>query len=141
MWELELGSGNNRDVNIASTGVTLSVNSTGQPRLQMIQLSGNALSASQEVQFPSTSGTDAVKYNSIHGMVDTDQSGTLNVQCSDDGVSFTTTDTLSVTGGTPAKYNYPLYGRYVRVDYVNGATAQTTFVLSAYLSQASAPNE
>jgi len=82
-----------------------------------------------------TSATfDALLYRRITGKVFADQDGTLNLQHSDDGTTWDTLTNMSVTANTPVKYDEPIYCRYVRVNYVNGAVAQTTFRLSGYLS-------
>ena len=77
---------------------------------------------------------DGSQYRRITGKVFSDQSGTLNLQHSDDGTTWDTLTTVAVTGGTATKYDEPLYAKYVRLNYVNGATPQTAFRLSAYLS-------
>lgn len=82
-----------------------------------------------------TSATfDGLLYRRITGKVFADQAGTLNLQHSDDGITWDTLTTINVTASTPAKFDEPIYCRYVRANYVNGATAQTVFRLSAYLS-------
>jgi len=58
-----------------------------------------------------------------------DQSGTLYVDFTDDQVNFKTVS-AGLTGGADATITSRIYGRYHRVRYVNGATAQTRFTLS-----------
>lgn len=82
-----------------------------------------------------TSATfDGILYRRITGRVFADQAGTLNLQHSDDGTTWDTLTSISVSANEPAKFDELIYCRYVRVNYVNGATAQTVFRLSGYLS-------
>jgi hypothetical protein len=76
---------------------------------------------------------DGLNYRRITGRVYADQSGTLQIQHSDDGVTWDTLSSISVPGGTPTKFDEPLYCRYVQVKYVNGSTAQGAFRISGYL--------
>ena len=62
-------------------------------------------------------------------MVNTDADGTLKIQHSIDGSEVDYEDSISITGGTPAKDIVIIGGDYVRVVYENGASAQTKFRL------------
>lgn len=70
-------------------------------------------------------------YTAITGSVFSDQTGTLNVDQSGDGVNLDTTTSVAYTGGatTNNSYNVALTLPWVRLRYVNGATPQTTFRL------------
>jgi hypothetical protein len=59
-----------------------------------------------------------------------DQSGTLNIEFSNDNSNVDAVQTINYTGNT-RPYIQPIArcARYVRVRYVNGSTAQTTFRL------------
>jgi hypothetical protein len=70
------------------------------------------------------------QYNHVRGLVSSDQGGTLAILQSDDNVSFVTTNTITVTGGTPSKFDEICYANYVKLLYTNGATIQTSFYLS-----------
>lgn len=71
---------------------------------------------------------------------DADQAGTLNVQQSMDGVTWYTTDTASVSASTPKIIESTWTLNYVRVQYVNGATAQGAFLLTSQLVVEGADN-
>jgi hypothetical protein len=63
-------------------------------------------------------------------MVDTDQDGTLYVECSaDDGATWPLASKYTVTGGTSLPVTEPLFGTHYRVRYVNGGTDQTRMKL------------
>jgi len=62
-----------------------------------------------------------------------DQSGTIYIDYSPDGTNVDSSESISYTGGsTPAITPIEVKGRYARIRYVNGATAQTTFRLYAW---------
>ncbi len=69
---------------------------------------------------------------SIAVRVDSDQSGSLALEGSDDGTTWDTVSTTVVTGGTVAEATLAPYGGIMRFVYTNGATGQATFRLSAY---------
>lgn len=51
--------------------------------------------------------------------------GGLKVQYSNDGSTVDFSWDISTTANVPKSYKIPIYGKYFRVLYVNGATAQT----------------
>ena len=55
--------------------------------------------------------------------------GTLNIEQSTDGTTWWRTHTLAMTANTAAVIDAPVVGRYVRAQYVNSATATTSFRL------------
>ncbi|WP_138752763.1 hypothetical protein [Paenibacillus sinopodophylli] len=71
-------------------------------------------------------------YNQIRGLVSANQSGTISLQESFDGVTWYQSNTAAVTGGTPAAFRFYCHAYYARIVYVNGATAQGSFDLQAY---------
>ena len=73
-------------------------------------------------------------FNWLTGLVRADQTGTLNIQQSDDGVNWYATDSLAIGANTNVKIMLDIILRHVRFNYVNGATAQTSFKLSAYVT-------
>ncbi|MEK5469337.1 hypothetical protein MKY64_30500 [Paenibacillus sp. FSL R7-0210] len=75
---------------------------------------------------------ETAAWNSMRGKVVSNQTGTLNLQQSDDGTTWDTLTTVSVSASTPVKFNEPCCAAYFRVQYVNGATAATVFRLSIY---------
>lgn len=89
---------------------------------------------------------DGMSNIDISGIVSASHDGKLIIQESDDQiewfithsqeVSASTSETISsVSYNKATTFKESLSSRYVRVVYVNGATAQTKFVLSAYLSK------
>ena len=68
----------------------------------------------------------------ICGLVYSDKGGTLYVEQSGDGLSWDVIDTISITGGTGAKFSYEKVAQHARVRYVNGGTDQTVFRLYFY---------
>lgn len=94
-------------------------------------LTTTVLAASGTYTSPSING---IQYRRLTGKVYTDQAGTLDLQHSDDGSTWDNLTSISVAAATPTKFDEPIYAQYVRVVYTNGATAQTAFRLSGYLS-------
>ena len=117
-------------VNISDTDISLPIDKQVIYRTQVLTMT-TPLDASASY---TSQSFDAITFRRITGRVYADQSGTLELQHSDDGTTWDTLTSVSVTAGTAAKFDEPIYLRYVRVRYTNGATAQTTFRLSAYLS-------
>lgn len=63
-----------------------------------------------------------------------DQAGTFRIEMSVDGSTWrrATPDT-AVSANTPVTLIAPVVTRYLRVVYVNGATAQTAFLIASRL--------
>lgn len=73
---------------------------------------------------------DAVR---ITGTAFADQAGTLNVdQSSDEGQSWDFTSTFAVGAAAGVGYSVEMLTGTWRIRYVNGATPQTVFRLSAF---------
>jgi len=72
---------------------------------------------------------DVSTKSSLVYLVNTDTDGTLKIQHSIDGEEVDYEDTISITGGTPAKDAVAIGGDFVKIIYENGATAQTRFRL------------
>jgi streptogramin lyase len=112
---------------------------------QLVTLTTTALGAAAVFTGPSV---DCIQAARMTGMVYADVAGTLDVQVSDDGTTWYTvsqrvTDTveaaaasgpIEVAAGAVVTYNLPCTGRYKRLRYTNGAGAQASFRLSAYLA-------
>lgn len=77
---------------------------------------------------------DGINFRRITGRVNADQLGTLNIDHSDDAVTWDSVAPISVAVSTPQGFDIPIYARYVRLRYVNGATLQGVFRLSGYLA-------
>lgn len=74
--------------------------------------------------------------DNISGMVFADQAGTVYIEQSADGVNWDISTSYPVTANNGKGFNEPLYGPYVRIRYVNGATAQGTFRLYSRFTSA-----
>lgn len=81
-----------------------------------------------------TSGTIRTEdVNHVRGKVFSDQTGTLALQQSDDGTTWDTLTTLTITASTAQKFDEICYTNFMRLVFTNtGASTQTTFRLSAY---------
>lgn len=76
---------------------------------------------------------DVRAYRGMTGRAFADQAGTLYIEHSDDGTAWDVSNTIAVSASTPVFFDLPMYLYYARVRFVNGATAQTTFRLDAWL--------
>jgi len=83
-----------------------------------------------------TGTLDAGREDNIVGLVFSDQSGTLFIEQSVNGTNWDLSESIAVTGGAGQGYSKTVYAPYIRVRYVNGATPQTVFRLSARFSSA-----
>ena len=63
-----------------------------------------------------------------------DQTGTANVQCSNDGTTWRTIATAAIAVSTPLLLTVPVMTRYHRVQLVNGATLQTAVMVNSSYS-------
>jgi len=72
-------------------------------------------------------------FSRITGSVFADQPGTLNVQQSPNGTNWDVVSSFSVSANTGLGFSVELVCPYVRINYVNGATAQTVFRLYSFL--------
>ena len=72
-------------------------------------------------------------YSRVVGTVFADQAGTLNIDWSSDGQNVDYTDTVAVSASTKTKFSLEVVAPYASVRYVNGASAQGTFRLYAWL--------
>src|SRR4051794_17050593 len=79
----------------------------------------------------------AGREDQVVGIVFSDQGGTLNIEHSVDGTNWDVNDApITVAGGTGQAFVRTVYGPFLRLRYVNGATPQTVFRLSARFSSA-----
>jgi hypothetical protein len=78
----------------------------------------------------------AGREDSIVGMVFADQVGTLHIEQSMNGTNWDIDTTYAVTASDGKGFSEAIYAPFVRVRYVNGATPQGAFRLSARLSSA-----
>lgn len=72
------------------------------------------------------------RYSKFNAMAFADQAGTLRIECSNDNTTWRriTADT-AVAANTSVILTVPVMTRYYRVVYINGATAQTAFMLNS----------
>lgn len=72
----------------------------------------------------------------IVGMVFSDQSGNIFIEQSMNNVNWDLSTTYAITGGDGKGFKEDVFAPYVRIRYVNGATPQTVFRLTARFSSA-----
>jgi hypothetical protein len=72
----------------------------------------------------------------VVGMVFADQAGNIYIEQSMDGINWDLSTTYAVAANDGKGFKEELFGPYVRVRYVNGATPQTAFRMTARLSSA-----
>jgi hypothetical protein len=77
---------------------------------------------------------DGINYTWLTGMTTSNQAGTLYIQQSDDGTNWYTLDSIATTANNNFPFSVDVRLRYIRLMYTNGATAQTSFKLSAYVT-------
>lgn len=102
----------------------------------------NAVLAANGEYVSPTMVTD--RADSISGMVFSDQGGTIFIEQSFDPLAVTSptsakwdlSTSYAVTANTGRGFSEALYGPYVRVRYVNGATGQTAFRLFSRFTSA-----
>jgi hypothetical protein len=107
-----------------------------------IVVNGSLVPVNNQLAFSDTPLGDAVAYTSgiftndnlgsISVRVDSDQSGSLALEASDDGTHWDTVSTTAVTGATVSEVTLAPYGGVMRLVYTNGSTPQTSFRFSAY---------
>jgi hypothetical protein len=68
-------------------------------------------------------------FSKFRVFVNVDQPGTLNLQASVDNSTWYSPLSAPILANTPTIYEALIATRYVRVNYVNGATLQTVFAL------------
>lgn len=117
-------------IQLRGSDVTLPVDKQTILRSQAF-ITTTALGADTPYTSPSI---DGLQYKRLTGKVFADQAGTLEIQHSDDGTTWDTLTSISVAASTPLSFDESIYTRYIRVNYINGITAQTVFRLSGYLS-------
>jgi hypothetical protein len=76
---------------------------------------------------------DALIYKYINISVFADQPGTLYIDQSPDGRNWDASESISVSANAGQAISREIVARYVRVRYVNGATAQSVFRLYVWL--------
>lgn len=75
------------------------------------------------------------RYSSFNAFSFSDQAGVLRIECSNDNVTWRRmTADVAAAANTPVILSVPVMTRYHRVVYVNGATAQTAFILNTSLT-------
>lgn len=78
-----------------------------------------------------TDGADKVV-----GIVFADVDGTIHIEQSADGVNWDVDNEVAVTGDTGITFSQELFAPYVQIRFVNGASDQAEFRLSAHYSSA-----
>jgi hypothetical protein len=77
---------------------------------------------------------DAINYKTFNFSVLSDQAGSFLRQHSDDGITWVSEASTSVTANTFNAAGSVILRKFFRVVYTNGATTQTSFNMSLYLS-------
>lgn len=72
----------------------------------------------------------------VVGLIFTDQAGTLHIEQSTNGTNWDLDETIAVVASTGQGFSKVVYAPFVRVRFVNGATPNTIFRISARLSSA-----
>jgi hypothetical protein len=72
----------------------------------------------------------------VVGMVFADQAGNIFIEQSMDGTNWDLSTTYAVSANDGKGFKEEIFAPYVRVRYVNGATPQTVFRLTARFSSA-----
>lgn len=67
------------------------------------------------------------RHDTVQGVAFSDQSGTLVIEQSLNGVNWDFASSISVTGGTGKDFSVALFAPFWRVKYTNGATPQNSF--------------
>ena len=79
----------------------------------------------------------AHRYAAFNAYSFSDQAGVLRIECSNDNVTWRRmTADVAAAANTPVILSVPVMTRYHRAVYVNGATAQTAFILNTSLTAA-----
>lgn len=70
----------------------------------------------------------------VVGMIYADQAGEIFIEQSMDGTNWDLSTNYGILAGDGKGFKEDVFGPYVRVRYVNGATPQTVFRLTARFS-------
>jgi hypothetical protein len=114
------------DFSTSGLNITNNLNSASTLYSTTTPLSANASVSSVFIDLEQTSRT----FNWIFVTVFANQNGTLYIEFSNDNTNADAVQTISYTANT-TPYIQPIMrsGRYLRIRYVNGGTAQTVFRL------------
>lgn len=77
---------------------------------------------------------DAISYKACIGYAYSDVAGSYIVQHSDDGLTWTSSSQNATSASTLATVAFAVSARYIRYIFTNGASPQTIFRFSMYLS-------
>lgn len=72
----------------------------------------------------------------VVGMVFADQAGTLHIEQSMDGTNWDIDTSYTIAANDGKGFKEDIFAPYVRVRFVNGATPQTAFRITARFSSA-----
>ncbi|WP_413460223.1 hypothetical protein [Herbaspirillum huttiense] len=70
------------------------------------------------------------KFSQFNAFAFADQAGTLNIQVSNDNVTWRVAKSIAVAANVAQILSIPVMTRYHRAQFVNGATANTAFMLN-----------
>jgi hypothetical protein len=113
---------------------TITTDTTGHVIIANERTSGPSTTTALGASGTYTSSSVSTQgFSRITGSVFADQPGTLNVQQSPDGTNWDVVSSFSVSANAGTGFSVELVCSYVRLNYVNGATAQTVFRLYSFL--------
>jgi hypothetical protein len=76
---------------------------------------------------------DGLAFSKLSGIVFADQAGELQVEESLDGYDWIQTSKQTITASAGKAFSYDINSRFIRLIFVNGATANTTFKINGFL--------
>ncbi|MEM4846445.1 MAG: hypothetical protein QW794_01640 [Thermosphaera sp.] len=112
-------------VDIQASAINVPINIVLKQR-ELVASTTTALAANASW---SSGPIDMLNHSKLYVTVFADQAGTLYIDQSPDGSNWDVTESISVSANTGVAVVREIAGRYARVRYVNGATAQTVFRL------------
>lgn len=133
--EITAGRGQNsvgQSLGVNVTGGSLTSTSTIYYDETVTNLAASATFTGTSRDMGSSAGNRAAGIAKFSALVLADQAGTVRLEFSRDGTTWRrgTVDT-AVAANTPTLVSIPVLARYFRVIYVNGATAQGSFMLQS----------
>lgn len=128
-----LTSNGNLKISVEESSIKQPVDKQAILRVQVVE-DTTTLDANVTYTSPSI---DTSNYSKFQGFVASDQDGTLYIDESADGSNWVQIDSKSVTGSSAnppvgVPFNEDVTAHYMRIRYVNGATAQNSFRLEVY---------
>jgi hypothetical protein len=113
----------------------------GMLTLEQVSINGvKRVEAFREVNAPQGAGAkyytpslDGLAFTKLTGIIFTNQTGELQVEESLDGYDWIQTSKQTITASAGKAFSYDINSRFIRLIFVNGATASTTFKINGFL--------